>query len=183
MRQKSFDEPEELVAGRVKGIPINYLIIASLQHSPSVFPSESKDSLEGSDGKTPENVEKQYKEIWQLRAALEAEEGEKSLPDDSVADTTERSSEQKLQKNDSGTLRKDISDIAFPRNDCNFHNLIHNAYIYSFCSGYKSIERRDYSIDYKTETIFRQFTSTAPQRESSIQEEEVEENEHQGTYV
>ncbi|RWS15300.1 hypothetical protein B4U79_05357 [Dinothrombium tinctorium] len=50
-------------------------------------------------------------------------------------------------------------------------------------SGYKSIERKDYSIDYKSEAIFRQFTSTSLQKSphQSIQEEQ--ENEIQATYV
>jgi hypothetical protein len=53
-------------------------------------------------------------------------------------------------------------------------------------SGYKSIERRDYSIDYKTEYIFRQFTATTPQRHSihhqqSIKEEQ--ESDIQATFV
>ncbi len=52
--------------------------------------------------------------------------------------------------------------------------------------GYKSIERRDYSIDYKTEYIFRQFTATTPQRHSihhqqSIKEEQ--ESDIQATFV
>ncbi len=53
-------------------------------------------------------------------------------------------------------------------------------------SGYKSIERRDYSIDYKTEYIFRQFTATTPHRHSihhqqSIKEEQ--ESDIQATFV
>ncbi|RWS29239.1 hypothetical protein B4U80_07040 [Leptotrombidium deliense] len=51
-------------------------------------------------------------------------------------------------------------------------------------SGYKSIERKDYSIDLKTETIFRQFTSSSLSQKSphqSIQEEQ--ENDVQATYV
>ena len=53
-------------------------------------------------------------------------------------------------------------------------------------AGYKSIERRDYSIDYKTEYIYRQFVATTPPRHSistqqSIKEEQ--ENEIQATFV
>lgn len=52
--------------------------------------------------------------------------------------------------------------------------------------GYKSIERRDYSIDLKTEYIFRQFTASTPPRHSLAQQQSIkeeQENEVQATFV
>ncbi|CAG2166251.1 unnamed protein product [Oppiella nova] len=131
IRQKSFEDIEE---------DITY------NNQMELSERRRRNSLENKTIST-DVLRKQYRELWQLRATFEAEELDTSDGSAGAGDRTPPpNQQQKLIKNDSG-----------------IHISPYDA-ITSACavdSGYKSIERRDYSIDIKSDYMFRQFTTTS----------------------
>ncbi|KAI1290304.1 hypothetical protein HDE_08094 [Halotydeus destructor] len=169
-RQQRFDNTDEEL---VKPGSLHKITISSLINKQAKYGSQDSE-----DGPSPETVRKQYKELWQLRATYQAEE-EKEME----------------AKGTEGTQSADLPvDLELPDLNVRQHPR-EDGKLEKHDSGYKSMDdRRDYSIDFKSETIYRQFTggdmfvrnpnqSIEEEDESESSNQRVNQHPHQPVYV
>ncbi|XP_053213163.1 uncharacterized protein LOC128396579 isoform X2 [Panonychus citri] len=149
-RQQSFEVPDE---------EINIDLTNTIAHEE-----------ENTDERSPETIRREYRELWQLRATLELEENQSTNPIDGQSSSTT------IPDNMEMTNQPDSVDLVNP--NLTKSSTKYESGWFSADSGYRSMERRDYSIDSKTESIYRSFISNSgPSKKShhSIQEEQESE--------